>query len=315
MSWFGDIVHKFGNVLKHVGAVLADTVAISFGVPPGVTTGIAEILMHAHAGNPAAKAKVAAAMRDPKQHALYSAVNAHLKAHPDFATFKAAAMGHPVTPGVRSAPMPHYAWGHTAGYHGGNPAVAYAGLSTHSAWAGATAKAVAEEAAEVGQVITGPVRAYNPNAPHFGHHHHHRDWDEGQGPEYIAPPVAYSNQPYPPLPPPPPPPQAYYPPPPPPPPQMYYPPPPPPPPGWIPPPPPPQSGYAVSGYAPHPHGGYGWGHRGGYHRFRGSPYYARLGPGAEQILQESEELDSPYPADTDPEPWRTRRHPWGPPGI
>jgi hypothetical protein len=136
MSWFSNLVHRFEHVLRHVAAIAGDVVAASFGFPPGAGFAAAELLMHAHAGDPHARAKVARLSQNPRMRAYLLEVSRHLRAHPDYATFRShAGHGHPApTPqrhGMAAAPLPPGA--HASLAHG--PAAA--GLTTHSTWTGA----------------------------------------------------------------------------------------------------------------------------------------------------------------------------------
>ena len=90
-NFFKSVLRPFSHFLKHVVSAAVEVAAPLFGVPPGVAATLAELLLHAHAGDPHAKAKVRELARDPKYKAFLQHVSAHAKQHPHFAKMKAHA--------------------------------------------------------------------------------------------------------------------------------------------------------------------------------------------------------------------------------
>ena len=133
MSWFSNLVHKFVHIVHDIAPVLGEIGATMFGFPPGAGAAMGLLLMHAHAGDPAAKAKVARMAQDPRQRAFMNAVSAKLKEHPHFHTFRSHA-GHPhghagpPAHGIPSRPLPFGAHAHmTVADHA-------SGLTEHPSW-------------------------------------------------------------------------------------------------------------------------------------------------------------------------------------
>jgi hypothetical protein len=196
MSWFSNLVHKFEHVLRHVGAIAGDVLAASFGFPPGAGFAAVELLMHAHAGDPHARAKVARLSQNPKMRAYLQEVARHLRAHPHYATFRDHAehphhVAPPPTRGVPSAPLPPDAYGHLA------PHPHTAGLTSHSMWnAGGPevgrAQIVGEDPFSVGraQIVgaddrMGAGRPYTGHAPHPHRQHHPGHGSQAYGVEWL----------------------------------------------------------------------------------------------------------------------------------
>jgi hypothetical protein len=87
---FKGVKKAFGPLFKHVVAFALESIAPAFGIPPGLAGTIAELVLHAHAGDHKARTELAHRVKDdPKLHAYAAAVSAHAKKHPDFAKLKA----------------------------------------------------------------------------------------------------------------------------------------------------------------------------------------------------------------------------------
>lgn len=91
-SFFHSIVKSFDHIIKHVAAALVEPMAMAFGLPPGTIHVLTELLMHAHAGNPKARAQVEhLAKTQPGMKQALTQISLHLRQHPHFAHFQAHA--------------------------------------------------------------------------------------------------------------------------------------------------------------------------------------------------------------------------------
>ncbi len=87
---FKGVKKAFGPMFKHVVAFALESIAPALGVPPGVAGPLAELVLHAHAGDHKARTELAHKVQhDPKLHAFAAAVSSHAKKHPDFHALKA----------------------------------------------------------------------------------------------------------------------------------------------------------------------------------------------------------------------------------
>ena len=94
-GFFDNIVHTFQHIVHDVAPVLGEIGATMFGFPPGLGAGVGFLLMKAKAGDPHAKAKIAAmAARDPKLRQFIKTANQHLNRHPDIHKFHAHVARH-----------------------------------------------------------------------------------------------------------------------------------------------------------------------------------------------------------------------------
>lgn len=91
-SFFHGIVKQFDHIAKHVAAALGDTMGVAFGLPPGTVAALTELLMHAHAGNPKARAQVEHIARtQPGMKQAMTQMSLAIRQHPHFAHFQAHA--------------------------------------------------------------------------------------------------------------------------------------------------------------------------------------------------------------------------------
>jgi hypothetical protein len=87
-SFFGNLFHKFSHMLKHVAAFATEFIAPAFGIPPGVAASLTELVLHAHAGDHHARAKIQHLAKDPKLKAAMKAISTRMREHPHFVHLK-----------------------------------------------------------------------------------------------------------------------------------------------------------------------------------------------------------------------------------
>src|SRR5580700_9711093 len=91
MNWFSHIVQTFEPVLHHVATHASSVIAPQFGFPPESAFAATKLLMHAHAGDALARAKIARLSQNPNMRAYLLEVARHLREHPNYGAFRAHA--------------------------------------------------------------------------------------------------------------------------------------------------------------------------------------------------------------------------------
>lgn len=190
MSWFSNVLRHFSRMTHDVGA---GAIAVSFGLPFELGPAATRLLLHAHTGDPTARAKVHhLSARGPEWHGLLLAISQALRAHPHFATFEAHAHHpHDVAPppalGIPSAPLSPHAHAHLARHPHTPHGPIGAGLISHPSWGSGHewAEDGAHQEVEAGYA-SHPTWAAGDWAEqyetgHQGHHHHGPHREPGRG--------------------------------------------------------------------------------------------------------------------------------------